>query len=268
MELSKTYFGPDFISDSQTVGDEEKSALLASSGNSDSEKSAVKKDGDNGTVPKFLKTLVWYVFGMPLWILLASLGKESLTTYVTEMALKSPHPIRIGNVRFARAKEQQGGKSFTRVVMLQNNNKNSTSNAGRVNLSTKFSDAASDSEDSGPLERENYKRFDSLTTKLVRADSLNTYHKMQTTRDGTVVALPALSFTKPLNGSNGTKDYQSINQKIGAMAKQRSMEGEDIAIEDDPQGDPPGIVDFVVAISYIMLGMVAMVAGLTSIFLK
>ena len=264
MEISKAYFGPEFLPGYHTVGDEEKSALLASPENNDSETIPT----DNGPVLKFLKMLLWYCLGMPLWTVLASVGKGSLTTYVTEMALKSPHPIRIGNVRFARANVQQGGNSITRVVMLQKNNRTSIPNAGRTNLSAAFSDAASDSEDSGPLERDNYKRFDSLTTKLVRADSLKSFHKMQTTRDGTVVALPAIAFVQPLDGSNGKKDYQSINQKIGAMARQKSMEGEDIAIEDDPQGDPPGIIDFVVAISYIILGMVAMVAGLTSIFLK
>ena len=49
------------------------------------------------------------------------------------------------------------------------------------------------------------------------------------------------------------------------MAIRRAKE-EEFALEDDPQQIPPGILDFVIAISYIIFGIIAMVAGLYSIF--
>jgi hypothetical protein len=39
-------------------------------------------------------------------------------------------------------------------------------------------------------------------------------------------------------------------------------------LEDDPQEAPPGVVDFMVAIFYIIFGVVAMFAGLFSIFIE
>ncbi len=275
LELSKTYFGQELVSTVENDDDEEeKLALLGSHNNNESESTI--QDEKDYLACNYLKTLLWYFVGMPIWTKLASVGKGSLTTYVTEMALKSPHPIRIGNVRFARAKVL-GGDSFTRVVMLQNNNKN---NSTKKNLSAAFDNAdTSNSEDSEETPTgNNFRRFSSVNTKLLRADSLprvsHDSFKMQTTKDGTIVALPPLAFYQPngknvIKNNNGKQDYQSINQKIGAMAAAaaKSTDGEDIAIEDDPQGDPPNISDFVMAISYVILGIIAMFAGLASIFL-
>ena len=220
------------------------------------------------------KTFLWYSTGMPLWIRLASIGKSTLTTYVTEMALKSPHPIRIGNVRFSRAKIQ-GDDSY----MLPKNQRSYPENnnsRGSKNLSLPMAGAVDS-------EGENDDRFDSLTTKLLRTDSLPKLSKynsdaysMQTTQNGAIVALPPLASYQTNSSSGGTfqhtnQNYQSINQTIGAMimAEQAAKHDfeDDIAIEDDPQGDPPRALDFIVAISYIVFGAVAMFAGLASIFL-
>jgi hypothetical protein len=61
-------------------------------------------------------------------------------------------------------------------------------------------------------------------------------------------------------------NYDSINQRIGAMAR-RQMEEEKLALEDDPQGNPPSSVDFFIAAFYVIFGVVAMAAGLLSIFI-
>jgi hypothetical protein len=289
LELSKIFFGREFFSNTNSDSYEEELTPLAhssdaASDNSGSSETTHSDDGD-GRLCKALKVMLWCVSGMPIWTWLASIGKGSLTNYVTEMALKSPHPIRIGNVRFARAKVL-GGDSYTRVVMLQRNNHPSTR---KKNLSVAFANAAAlseDPEDSTTIDDVD-QRFDSLSTRLLRADSLpklsRDSYKMQTMNDGTIVALPPLAFYQPKqnskitnvkdnNTNNPTKDYQSINQKIGAMAKaaaanhQQSTECDDIAIEDDPQGDPPKPLDFAIAIFYIIFGIIAMFAGLVSIF--
>jgi len=237
------------------------------------------------------KKFLWCLWGMPLWIKLATIGKHQLTEHVTDMALKSPHPIRIGNVRYARAKyttmhgsnDNGNGngngsndtKIFTRVVMLQqpkskqqNNNNNNHDNS--------------------------YNRSDDdVQTKLLRADSLpkflNNSSKVNNMMDGTIAALPPSAFrgggvcvVPPYKNNKGIgtgqqpqNSYESINTKIGANQMKRDEEkdknddsdSDDSDLEDDPQRDPPSIVDFIIAISYIIFGVIALAAGLMSIFL-
>jgi hypothetical protein len=109
-----------------------------------------------------------------------------------------------------------------------------------------------------------------LNTMLMRADSLpKGYDTTAITAAGNIVALPMTpnqSRLLPLTTTQeGQKDYQSINKKIGAMAKRQAQE-EQLALEDDPQQDPPRLFDFVIAIFYVIFGVVALVAGLFSIF--
>lgn len=181
------------------------------------------------------KNVLWYLMGMPLWYRMALAGKRNLTTHVAEIALKSPHPIRIGNVRFARAKLRCGD---VRVVMLSTDD-------------------------------ETYKSVD-VETKLLRADSLHQSYDTQRMPNGKIVALPptATSNQKPflVSVKDPEKDrFQSINQRIGALAK-RLKEEENLAIEDDPQQDPPEVIDFLIAFFYIVFGVIAMAAGMFSIF--
>jgi hypothetical protein len=193
-------------------------------------------------IVRLLKTILWYVLVMPLWCWIATVGKTCLTNHVTDLAMKSPHPIRIGNVRFAAAK-LIGGE--TRVVMLRNRTSSGDDNS-------KF-----------PTD-----------TMLLRADSLPGDHGTARTTEGRIVALPAKSALAkgalPTTTAPPQKDYQSMtNKAIGEnlMAK-RLKEQEELALEDDPQEDPPGVVDFMVAIFYIIFGVVAMFAGLFSIFIE
>mmetsp|Transcript_21496 Transcript_21496/g.45306 ORF Transcript_21496/g.45306 Transcript_21496/m.45306 type:complete len:771 (+) Transcript_21496:182-2494(+) len=299
LELSKQYFGPEMFDDDDddnnnnknhnheaAIGGREESIPLvyrAKGAGDDEEDKPPNGCGFLDFLLSLPKTWLWYLLGMPLWTALASIGKGSLTTYVTEMALKSPHPIRIGNVRFARARVS-GGRDYTRVVMLRSPGgspmKPQKQQPGGSGVSSSFAEGNGDDAD---------QHFGPLRTKLLRADSLprlsNKNYRMQTTRDGTFIALPATAFSQQPKEraktilNNGTNDsnsnnnnatnYQSINQKIGAMAVAAAAtaeEGEDIAIEDDPQGDPPEVLDFVIAISYVVFGVIAMIVGLVSIF--
>jgi hypothetical protein len=49
-----------------------------------------------------LKAAVWYMCGFPLWCGIAGYGRKGLTRHVHDLTLKSPHPIRIGNVEYSR----------------------------------------------------------------------------------------------------------------------------------------------------------------------
>mmetsp|Transcript_351 Transcript_351/g.747 ORF Transcript_351/g.747 Transcript_351/m.747 type:complete len:651 (+) Transcript_351:230-2182(+) len=45
---------------------------------------------------------VWYLTGMPLWSALARMGQNGVHRHAENMALKSPHPIRIGSVIYKK----------------------------------------------------------------------------------------------------------------------------------------------------------------------
>ena len=104
---------------------------------------------------------------------------------------------------------------------------------------------------------------------LIRADSLPKGYDTARASDGKIVALPFAGvqgrLLQPPTAKTGQKDYQSVNAKIGAMARRKNQE-EKLALEDDPQQEPPGVVDFMIAIFYIIFGVVAMIAGLFSIY--
>jgi hypothetical protein len=55
-----------------------------------------------------VKTIVWYTSGMPVWCFIAATGRQGLTSHIHEMGLKSPHPIRIGDVEYKRVRILQG----------------------------------------------------------------------------------------------------------------------------------------------------------------
>jgi Transmembrane amino acid transporter protein len=65
-------------------------------------------DGENDEVPVqnepfyLLKAALWYMCGFPMWCAIAGFGRKGLTRHVHDLTLKSPHPIRIGNVEYSR----------------------------------------------------------------------------------------------------------------------------------------------------------------------
>lgn len=230
LELARVYFGGKTVYGDQ-VSDEEIAPLY----NADVSGDLPDLEEEDSWIVVRMKSCLWYVLLMPLWSAIASYGKETLTQHVTELAMKSPHPIRIGNVRFASAQVKGGG---TRVLMLPQ--KGSSHRLQQLAAPT--------------------------NTMLIQEDSLPNY---ASTADGRVLALPVSSRPTaplPLSGSTGN-NYQSINDKIGAITRRKKQE-EALALEDDPQQDLPSSMDFVVAIFYIIFGVVAMIAGIVSIYLS
>lgn len=230
LELSKYYFG--LPADEKAKVTKADLELYSSSSLPDDAPS------DSWLVQTF-KTVWYYLLLMPIWCSIAELGKSSLTSHIRDLTLKSPHPIRIGNVRFASATTEEGD---TRVVMLRGENQEDSKNVP-------------------------------LNTTLIRSDSLP--HMLGALRapDGQIVALPVsanheaqrLLAPKAQTGMDLEKNYKSINDKIGAMAVRKAKE-EQLALEDDPQQVAPSVLDFAVAIFYILFGILALVAGMFSIF--
>ena len=230
LELSKVFFGHRLVT-AATPQDEEMAPLYNS--NVSGDLPDLDDDDEENCIIKCGKTILWHLSLMPVWSAIATFGKATLTDHVHDLAMKSPHPIRIGNVRFASARVSGGS---TRVLMLPQ--KGASQHDQMLVAPT--------------------------NTMLIHADSAD-----QGTR-GRVVALPVSPHRNaglPQEFKSTTTSYQSINDQIGAMAKRKQQE-EALALEDDPQQDLPGRLDFVIAILYIIFGIVAMVAGLVSLFLS
>lgn len=237
LELSKAYFGRPMES---VVTREDLEPLYSSS----FRESDIDLPPEDSLLVQSFKTIVYYLLLMPIWCRIAEVGKSCLTTHITELAIQTPHPVRIGNVRFASATTREGD---TRVVMFPKQG------------STQTDHVASDVP---------------LNTTLIRSDSFHSGFGALRAPDGQIVALPTsphhesqrlLPPKVAVGRGDGEKDYKSINQKIGAMALRKAKE-EEFALEDDPQQIPPGVSDFAIAIFYMMFGLLAMVAGVVSIF--
>ena len=157
--------------------------------------------------------ILWYLTGMPIWCAIARSGKVQLQEHITEMTMKSPHPIRIGDVEYKRVA----------IPLNRDDNEDEESFLG-----------------------------DHLK-KMVRDQSM-----------------PHLSNLITTSGSAGT--LMNINQQIGQdlleqqkkISVKRSTEE---IVEADPQELPPSWHDFYVAIFLIILGFIALFAGMYSIFM-
>eukprot|EP00529_Nitzschia_sp_RCC80_P010480 CAMPEP_0113441098 /NCGR_PEP_ID=MMETSP0014_2-20120614/900_1 /TAXON_ID=2857 /ORGANISM="Nitzschia sp." /LENGTH=775 /DNA_ID=CAMNT_0000331917 /DNA_START=119 /DNA_END=2443 /DNA_ORIENTATION=+ /assembly_acc=CAM_ASM_000159 len=206
---------------------------------------------DSSWFVAFSKTILFYSTGMPVWIYIASWGKQSLTTHVSDLALQSPHPIRIGNVRFARAKLLRGGTGAPEgthtVVMLQRplSQRGKTKNI----TATKVIDYDDEDDDQGPVE-----------TRLIRSDSLPLGSKAKRVSDGQIIAISGGSLPRSYvdttdddddDGESDIKGYRSIKGGVTSKATissskiiQRQLDEDQYALEDDPQTVPPSVWDF------------------------
>ncbi|KAI2508628.1 transmembrane amino acid transporter protein [Fragilaria crotonensis] len=174
------------------------------------------------------KAILWYVLGMPIWYAVAQVGAKGFGAYNVDLMAKSPHPSRLGHVK--QYHQQQHRHS-------QKNSIPSTS----------------------------------TTRPLVRTGSANDMTLYQNTSSAAVgphisIILPP---TKPLAGfPNPTSTTRKLSQKESQQQQQRQQQQqqpEEEEEEDDPQLTPR-IMDFVVAVGFCLFGVVALCAGLLSIF--
>lgn len=162
--------------------------------------------------PGLIRSFLWYTSGMPIWTFLAQCGRKNLTIFVHEMALKSPHPIRIGTVEYRRAQVRQG----------------------RI--------------DADPEEA-------AVVTGPPPERSASFYgHENSTLLARPTVDLPLLA--KPM----------SKNQEIGRQLLLKQHQELQEPLEPDPQAETPAWSNFFVAVFYILFGILALAAGLLSIF--
>jgi hypothetical protein len=178
------------------------------------------------------KTVVWYVFAMPLWCSVAEVGVKYLELHVAEEEMKSPHPLRIGNVHH----ETNGSRG--------------------VQMTTRRQREATDEEEGQPL--------------ITRQESLHLIGQRN-------VLPPSSSYQHSLSlrmaddqeqPEDNMQDRLSRTAAAAQAAKLPQEPKDDEGEEEDPQADPPQVLDFLIAVGYILFGLLAIGAGLVSILSK
>ena len=187
------------------------------------EASEVAESTSDYLVVKCIKGFLWCVLGMPLWYFLAHTGKEGLDKHAREMAMKSPHPIRIGSVE------------YTRPPQLERQDHRATIDANSNILML------------------------SPGHQLVRHDSF------QATRSPVGSLLP----TSPVPSLHDGRPPRvvGINEILGKeLLQRRKLQEKRSVIEKDEQATPATWCDFGIAIFFVMFGMLALFAGVLSLF--
>ena len=251
------------------VGTQQEAADLA-------QKHIEKVDTDNDKDEKewmivcCVKFIVWHVTLCPLWVALARGGRTGLTRHIHDMALKSPHPIRIGDVEYSRAMVNQLGRVQADPEVAAVVWPSSQSLHGSLSPTT-----------SSTAQRQ---------PPLRSGSDIDAYRQQQQQRgqetQEAVSPLPFLAARGGLSDSNkvintnqlarspGAMQPGNLNQQIGQGILQRQklerkqQQKKERALEADPQEAPPSWYDFAVAIFFILFGLLAMVAGVLSLFIS
>jgi sodium-coupled neutral amino acid transporter 11 len=71
------------------------------------------------TLAAALRPIVWYLTAMPCWCAVARFGTSGIQTHAEDMALKSPHPIRIGSVEYRRRETKMGDDIDERPTIVR-----------------------------------------------------------------------------------------------------------------------------------------------------
>lgn len=198
-----------------------------------------------------IRTIGWYITGMPIWCYIATIGNGGLQSHVNDMALKSPHPIRIGDV------------IYKRVMVVDSNNTAAPNTATATNTmlppNRRMNKADIDDDDCD--------EEDPLTEKK------SSNARLAGSNTGSFA--PDIVAPKFLDGGKSSGPVGDINQQIGKtlldqrnqqQQQQKISNTEMIDLESDPQEATPEWSDFVIAIFYTVFGVIAMTAGLVSLF--
>ena len=217
------------------------------------------KESDNDTTPscfvRSLQAFTWYILGMPIWVWIARFGERSMVKHNENMALKSPHPLRIGNVapdtpQTSRATSRQSSRNLEDSPhQLQKNQHQS--------LSFREGDLARTDSLSGSGGRDG--------TTLARLIGLPQQQPSSLRQADT----SSLRSYQQVHSQGNAPDTPSLNQQIGAkLLAQKRQEQAGSGIEKDPQKATPTICDFLIAVFFIIFGVLALVAGIVSMAIR
>lgn len=195
-----------------------------------------------------VKFAVWHLTLCPIWVALASGGKAGLTRHVHDLALKSPHPIRIGDVEYSRALVNQLGRV------------DADPEHAAVVWPAALGALVTPPQDRNPPVRSGSDN-DLPIMPLLAANPLASISSDR---------LIAVAGDSQLVQSPGSTANQRIGQAILQKQKQarKQQKQQSAVVEPDPQEAPPSWYDFVVAIFFILFGCLAMVAGILSLFVS
>lgn len=208
-----------------------------------SEEGVLEKVDDNEVrttqVPFFIfltKWCTWYLCGMPIWYFLAQQGRNGLEKHARDMAMRSPHPIRIGDVEYSSTQVTRLDQRETVDDLTVND---STSSSLGMQLTRHNSLVGSKSDPS---------RLPASSPAALRL--------------GKPPPCPPIIIRAGVAGGG-----VGINQMLGKeLLKLNKQEKKKVfAVEKDPQEAPATIGDFGVAIFYMLLGLLALVAGIVSL---
>ena len=213
----------------------------ATSKDTDVEKAANDQDKetaeDEGSfLSQAIHCFMWYACLMPLWCKVCEMGEKQLEFFREQESLKSPHPNRLGKV----IHQNPIHKPPLRLNKQING------------------DDLDDEYEKRPLVR-----------PPVRRGSFDERYKFNNT-DMEKFIVPPYGSTpgaKPKAMSN-KEIAKSIAEKnrLKIQAEKNEVDSSDTEEEDDPQDVFPTWADFVIAVGYIVFGIIALSAGLVSIF--
>eukprot|EP00978_Attheya_sp_CCMP212_P010449 scaffold25330_cov51-Attheya_sp.AAC.1 len=188
--------------------------------------SAITDTPETGYLMMALKTVAWYTLWMPFWCSVATFGKKTLMAFSQAESTKSPHPNPLGNVLHNRLSTDMGSEAG--VSGSLDGMKHSTSEGN-------------------------------LAAAAV-------IHKVESGNDAKTLPKQNIivSGYGAVEGAGGNRGIAAaIAAKNKQVAKPSSWQ---LDVEEDPQHDPPTPYDFLIAIGFILFGVVALSAGLVSIY--
>lgn len=205
----------------------------------------------------------WYCLCMPVWCAIARWGSQGLRTHIHEMALKSPYPIRIGDVEYKRvmvnllpAPTQNSQQPPTREISEEFDYEDDLSGANLTTTLKVLSATRDNLASPNILTSQDLSLFDRLNLSS-RSCDINQ-------QIGKNLLEKRINSGISTNTNNGSTNLSTRKKSPGKKHSEASRGEEDV--EPDPQEGMPTWYDFNIAILYIVAGFVAMSAGIMSLY--
>jgi sodium-coupled neutral amino acid transporter 11 len=199
---------------------------------------------------KFLPgRILWYLCLMPIWITIADLGQQNMLDFAEKEALKSPAPLKpLGKIAHKRCLSDRAMGLHTpdlaalKIEILKQSGVSEKSPLLRVDLEAEH-----------------------LIPQKYSGDN-NINRKVELSMERSTAGFHGTSADNNLKGKSSGNTKLSVDvatvEEISVFASSEEI----IEEEDDPQSTFPKVYDFVLAISFISFGALAMIAGLYSVF--
>ncbi len=211
-------------------GDEE-STPLKEGGRPPSSEVTSESSSSSSQCVDLIKTIGWYLCGMPLWFWMATLGSKNLILHRQAMAGKSPHMSRIDS-RVGKPQVARRNRTMNDIQEEEDDDDEVGGVRGVVDGLTLHSSIRGKSQ---------------LGRIVVRSDS---------------DFVPGTGTILPPKSGVLTAAYQQVTPKKQAQPSENKSSDKESEENKDPA---PTVMDFVIAIGYMLFGVVALSVGLLSL---